>query len=197
MKKLFSLLAMVLMVVGLPLSALANEHGEPPVEEFEQKLDELIYNQETEEGSWQLANYDSYDALVEDFEQIMSPEVAEGYLESFFTEEDGNAYLVPTEGPPLIQFDQEYDLEQVSDTEYHLTQSSSNALYGDYTIMVTYSYEGDQWMITERTTEYGTSGNGGEMPDTATATPSMILFGAVLIGAGTVMVVRKRLMETE
>lgn len=191
LKKLVSILAVLLVFAGLPASVFAEVHGEPPVEELEQQFHDLIFQETTEDQ--QLTNYDSLDALEFDFRSIMVWPLADHYMNQYFYEENGNVYLVATEGPIEINMDEDYTLEQISDTEYQLTQSSSNELWGDYTLTITYSYEAGKWVFADRNEVIGDGGTGGEMPDTATATPTMVLVGIALISAGALMIVRRRM----
>lgn len=193
LKKLVSILVAMLVMAGVPVAVFAEEHGEPPVEELEQQFHDLIFQEH--EQDYELQNYDSLDALEFDMRSIMVWPLADHYLNQFFYEEDGNVYLVPTEGPIEINFDEDYTLEQISETEYQLTQESSNALWGDYTLTITYSYEAGKWVFSDRMDIVGSSDNGGEMPDTATSNPIMVLFGFLLFGAGAVFVLRETLAE--
>lgn len=189
-KKVISILAAVLVFAGLQSPVLAEEHGKPPVEELEQQFVDLIY-QETAEDQ-EVQNYDALGALKQDLQGIMMAPLADHYLEEFFYEENDNLYLTARDGPIQLNTEEDYQLEQVNDTTYKLTQTSSNELHGDYTLTITYSYEAGRWVFADRMGIVGYSDNGGELPETATSNPAMVLFGITVIGAGALMMLRRR-----
>ena len=191
-KRLAFLLAAVLMFFGLQTPVLAQETGEPPVAELEQQFIDLLYQETTENGI--VKNYDSLEALKQDLEEIMTESLADYYLDTFYYEQNGNLYLEARDGPTLLQTEEPYSLEKVNDTTYKLTQSSHNELEGDYTLTITYSYEAGEWIFADRM-DVTSSETGGELPDTATANPLLILLGLSLAGAGSLLLVRKTRTE--
>lgn len=194
MKRMIFVLALLVVSLSIPAVVVAEEHGEPPVEELEQQFYDLVY-QETE-NAYQLRDYDSIDALEEDMNQVMAPELANYYLDLLFYEEDGIPYVVPTEGPFQLDMEAAYTLEQTGETEYRVTQSSVNALNEEFTLTIVYQYEDGNWYIADRIEAIDYSDNpGGEMPDTATVTPTMLLTGLILIGTGTICMARKRRLD--
>ncbi|MCA0988474.1 hypothetical protein [Guptibacillus algicola] len=183
-----------LVFMGMNTPAFAANHGEPPIKEMEQKFHELIHQETNEDGV--VKNYDSKDRLEQEFNQHMLPEPARYYVDTYFKEEDGKLYLKSMDAPVEVMWDKDYTLEQIDDQNYKLTQTGENELRGEYTLTINYTYEADKWEFADRTVEKGaTEDTGGEMPDTATNLPTMMLIGSGAVLAGAVVLVAKRRVE--
>lgn len=190
MKKLVVAVLVLVTLTGLQIPVFAENHGEPPVKELEQQFYDLIYMDTAE--NYEVEQYDSLDRLEEDMKSIMVWPLADHYLDTYFEERDGNVYLIPTEGPIRLNMDEDYTLEKISDDEYKLTQHGENALRGEYTLTITYSYEAGKWVFGNRMDIVSSSDNGGEMPDTATSLPNAIAFGGALMAAGALVLISRR-----
>ncbi|RAZ79661.1 LPXTG cell wall anchor domain-containing protein [Planococcus halotolerans] len=190
LKKLVVAVLVLVTLTGLQIPVFAENHGEPPVKELEQQFYDLIYMDTAE--NYEVEQYDSLDRLEEDMKSIMVWPLADHYLDTYFEERDGNVYLIPTEGPIRLNMDEDYTLEKISDDEYKLTQHGENALRGEYTLTITYSYEAGKWVFGNRMDIVSSSDNGGEMPDTATSLPNAIAFGGALMAAGALVLISRR-----
>ncbi|WP_174727111.1 LPXTG cell wall anchor domain-containing protein [Mesobacillus harenae] len=187
LKKLTAAFAILLMVAGIHSPALADNHGEPPIEELEAQFESFIFP-EVENGM--LTDYDSLDRLEQDMNGIMTFPLTDHYLDTYFIERDGDVVIRATEGPMLVDFDQDFTLEKVNNDHYKLTQTGHNQLRGDYTIEIDYSYEAGKWVFVDRMDIVGTE-SGGELPDTATSMPLMMLSGGLLMAFGAMMIFRR------
>ncbi|QHJ70577.1 LPXTG cell wall anchor domain-containing protein [Planococcus halotolerans] len=190
LKKLVVAVLVLVTLTGLQIPVFAENHGEPPVKELEQQFYDLIYMETAE--NYEVEQYDSMAQLEEDMKSIMVWPLADHYLDTYFEERDGNVYLIPTEGPIRLNMDEDYTLEKISDEEYKLTQHGENALRGEYTLTITYSYEAGKWVFGNRMDIASSSDNGGEMPDTATSLPNAIAFGGALMAAGALVLISRR-----
>jgi LPXTG-motif cell wall-anchored protein len=186
---LSAVLVILLLALGFQGVVSAENHGEPPIMELEQQFENLIYQETTENG--QLKNYDSMDKLEQDLKGIMVWPLADHYLDTFFYEENGNVYLVSRDGPISFMSDQEYHLEKINDKHYKLTQSGNNELSGDYMLTIDYKYEAGKWVFGERM-DNAQADNGGQMPDTATSLPVMIVVGGMLMLIGALFMMRRK-----
>ncbi|RLQ86700.1 LPXTG cell wall anchor domain-containing protein [Planomicrobium sp. Y74] len=190
LKKLVVAVLVLVTLTGLQIPVFAENHGEPPVKELEQQFYDLIYMETAE--NYEVEQYDSLDRLEEDMKSIMVWPLADHYLDTYFEERDGNVYLIPTEGPIRLNMDEDYTLEKISDEEYKLTQHGENALRGEYTLTITYSYEAGKWVFGNRMDIVSSSEDGGEMPDTATSLPNAMAFGGALMAAGALLLISRR-----
>lgn len=184
-----------LVFMGMNTPVFADNHGEPPVKEMEQKFHELIHQETNEDGV--VKNYDSKDRLEQEFNQHMLPEPARYYVDTYFKEDDGKLYLKSMDAPVEVMWDKDYTLEQVDDQNYKLTQTGENELRGEYTLTVHYTYEAEKWEFAERSVTKGANeGNkGGEMPDTATNLPTMMVIGSGAVLAGALLLVARRRVD--
>ncbi|RBW71099.1 LPXTG cell wall anchor domain-containing protein [Bacillus taeanensis] len=157
--------------------------------ELEQQFKDFIYQETMEDG--QLKNYDSMDKLEQDLKGIMVWPLADHYLDTFFYEENGNVYLESRDGPISLMTDQEYSLEKMNENHYKLTQSGNNELRGDYTLTIHYKYEAGKWVFGDRMDNVE-SDNGGQLPDTATSLPLMLVVGGAFIVLGALFMIRRK-----
>ncbi|MFD1032462.1 LPXTG cell wall anchor domain-containing protein [Metaplanococcus flavidus] len=191
LKKSVAAVIVLVMLTGLQMPVFADNHGEPPVRELEQQFRDLIYNLETAQD-YEVVEYDSMARLEEEFRSIMVWPLADHYLETYFEERDGTAYIIPMDGPVQLNLDEDYTLEKVDDNTYELTQQGESALRGEYTLTITYSYEAGKWVFGDRMDHVSSSENGGELPDTATSLPSMMALGGIVMGLGALLLFFRR-----
>ena len=188
LKRFTATLATFLLAAGIHSPAMADDHGEPPVEELEKKFEELLF---PETDGTKVTKYDSIHQLEEDLNGIMKFPLTDYYLEKYFYEEDGQLHIVAMDGAYLVDLEQDYTLEKLSDDHYRLTQNRSNQLRGEFTVQVDYSFEAGRWVFEDRM-DVVNSQDGGELPNTATNMPMMMLSGGLLMAAGAFLIYRKR-----
>lgn len=189
LKNLISIITGLIVVMGAGSPVMAENVGKPPVKELEYRLKELT-TLETNEN-FKVKKYDSKDRLEEEFKSIMVWPLAEYYLDHYFEEKNNNVYIIPTEGPTKINFQNDYNLEKLSDHHYKVTQHGSNQLRGDYTLTIHYKYEAGKWVMADRMNRVGLE-NGGPMPDTASSYPIMMISGLVMLAFGSGMFMIRR-----
>lgn len=103
--------------------------------------------QETDED-YRVIQFANKEELLDDFEEIMSREIAKVYVDFYFTEKNGNLYIVPTETPPWFHEKNEYDMIQINDNQIKMIQENDSVFYGQYVIELILTYS-DQWKITD------------------------------------------------
>lgn len=191
--KRFSVVVVVMFLValtGLHNPVFADNHGEPPVKELEQQFNDLIDLETTEDG--EVKKYDSRDRLEEEMKSIMVWPLADHYLDTYFEERDGKLYLKEMDGPVQLKTDQDYTLEKVSADKYKLTQHGENQLRDEYTLTITYSYEAGKWVFGDRMNHVASSETGGELPDTATSFPIVMVSGGAVMALGALLLIFRR-----
>ncbi|SDM49985.1 hypothetical protein [Sediminibacillus halophilus] len=178
-------------ILGLHSSVSAEDHGNPPVEELEAQFNSLMDLETNEDG--EVKKYSSKGRLEQEFKSIMVWPLADHFVDTYFEEKNGKLYKKEIDGPYRLQTDEDYSLEKINDSEYKLTQQGENQLRGSYTLTITYSYEAGKWVFADRMDHV--SDQGGQMPDTATSLPTMMMFGIIISAIGLlVLTLRKRLM---
>ncbi len=126
------------------------EPDRPPLEDLENQYESMIMQ---EEEQLEVVNYDTKQELIDVFTKIMSLDLAVESADQFFRVSDGELFVSESGGPPLIDFDTEYNLTKNSDKEYDLTQTQENELTGNIRLTVTYQYQEGAWIIANRNVE--------------------------------------------
>ncbi|ALX48877.1 hypothetical protein [Lentibacillus amyloliquefaciens] len=124
----------------------------PPVEELENRYRDMVINQEID--GLEVVNYDSMNELVNAFTEVMSQSLAEQTADDYFREDDGNLYVNESGGPAFLNAESDYDLTEISNTQYELAQTTKTEQSGQFRINITYQYQDDRWIIQERKVNY-------------------------------------------
>ncbi|KKE79511.1 hypothetical protein NSA56_16930 [Oceanobacillus caeni] len=95
-------------------------------------------------------DFHTKEELLKEFEGITTKEVAMPYVDFYYKEKGDGLYIVPTETPPWFVAKNEYKIDQINETKVILTQKNQVDLYGDYTIEIEFTYNGD-WKISSIT----------------------------------------------
>ncbi|MFG6119516.1 hypothetical protein [Thalassobacillus sp. B23F22_16] len=114
-------------------------------ERTDQFMEQLV--QKTDEN-YKVLNYDSKAALLEGFEPIATRKAAKEYVDFYYKEKQSGLYILPTETPPWFVNGQPYDTIDIDKNHKKVIQKNKNELYGDYTIAITFIYDG-KWRIQE------------------------------------------------
>ncbi|WP_066173901.1 LPXTG cell wall anchor domain-containing protein [Bacillus marinisedimentorum] len=185
-KKLASLLTAMFLVFGFSGAVLAENHGEPPVEELEKKFKDWVIQDADEDHK--VKNFDSKEEFKSKLAEIMAMDVAEYIVNTWYYEEDGSLYIIPKDGPIFLNMEKDYILEEKGENEYKLTQEAENTLRGRYTLTIQYLKEDGNWIISNRNgvadNEGTGSESGGELPETATSLPMTMMAGAAAMAGG-------------
>ncbi|QGH33744.1 hypothetical protein GI584_06800 [Gracilibacillus salitolerans] len=104
---------------------------------------------ENTEDDGALADYESKEALKEEFMNVMSEDLADSFVSHYFEEDNGKVYVVPTEAPVWFEEDSDFSLEQVNDLEYEVTQEQSNELIGNIRMTYVITSTEDSWIVNE------------------------------------------------
>lgn len=98
--------------------------------------------------SYRVVNFDTKQELLEAFTEVAHKEVAQPYVDFYFTEREEGLYILPTETPPWFIPENDYDMIELDKTNYIIKQTNDSYIYGEYTIEFKFTYETD-WKITE------------------------------------------------
>ncbi|GEL77930.1 hypothetical protein [Tenuibacillus multivorans] len=99
----------------------------------EKFMDHLV--QDVDED-YRVQNYQSMESYKDSFKQLASQKVVDMYVDMFYEEKGQALYIIPTETPPWFVEGNEYELEQLDEQTYRVTQTNDLELYGTYTIMI-------------------------------------------------------------
>ncbi|SEO27142.1 hypothetical protein SAMN04488134_105202 [Amphibacillus marinus] len=102
---------------------------------------------DVEEDGYELTTYQSIDDIQVLFEDVMTAEHAQQMLESFIVEDDGGIYIIPSQGMTFIDPEQDFAIEQISETAYMLSQNVANELIGQVELSYRIEWHLSQWLI--------------------------------------------------
>ncbi|SFD93482.1 hypothetical protein SAMN05216238_10617 [Lentibacillus persicus] len=112
----------------------------------DQFIDTLV--QEADEQN-RVVNFDTKSALLNEFENISTKEVAAGYVDYYYTEKNEGLYIKPTETPPWFNEHNDYDMIHKDSNTVYIKQENTTDLYGTYTIIFEFKWKADQWYISD------------------------------------------------
>ncbi|PKR78139.1 hypothetical protein CEY16_09505 [Halalkalibacillus sediminis] len=90
--------------------------------------------QEADEN-YKVKNFDTLAKLKEHFQPLASEDVINEFVNYFYKEQEDGLYIVPTETPAWFIPDNDYEVENVNEQEYVVTQTNQTELDGTYTIV--------------------------------------------------------------
>ncbi|MFD1361421.1 hypothetical protein [Lentibacillus salinarum] len=103
--------------------------------------------QETDEAN-KVIHFDTKQAVLKEFENITTKDVASDYVQFYFHEASDGLYLKPTETPPWFHENHDYDMIRKDAGTVEVVQKNTTDLYGTYTVSIEFSWDNDQWSIT-------------------------------------------------
>ncbi|GEM_PF-2702301 len=86
------------------------------------------------------------EALIDRYQDIVSKQAVQPYIDYYFEEHDGGLYIVPTELPPWFISGNPYEVTQLDNGNVVIEQENEIDLYGRYRILIEFSQE-DNWQI--------------------------------------------------
>ncbi len=124
--------------------------------ELEREFRDRLF-QDTVDGEGflpEVRDFDDAASLIDYLAEIMDRDLAEGYVEDFYEEEDGVLYLIPRDGPTFIEEEVPFGVYVQHPGRYYLMQEHQSELVGGrYRLRVDYQYAGESWIILDRQIE--------------------------------------------
>lgn len=125
---------------------LDEDDDSPPVEyildEFRKRLIQDI------DEDYRVLDFNTKQELIEYISEVSDPGIAKEYVDEFYRMKDGELYIIPRDGPMLIDTNKGYTVNKISKSRYQIVQSGENELWGKYTIETTVEKTGNGWLIT-------------------------------------------------
>ncbi len=109
-----------------------------------------ILVQETDED-YQVKAYEDKASLLQAFYHITTEEVVKPYVDTYYYEQNGALYIIPTETPPWFDKQNDYDVLQLEENKILVKQENQSDLYGAYRIDLELTYATPGWKITKIT----------------------------------------------
>ena len=92
-------------------------------------------------------NLNTKEDYIHYYEKISNLGVADGFINSFFIEQNGKMEAIQTEPPMWLDPEQPYGFKVISDTEMEVSQFSSEEMYGPLTLIISYKKVNGKWII--------------------------------------------------
>jgi hypothetical protein len=101
----------------------------------------------------ELNEYETRDEIIQQFSTIMTKEQAEDLADIYINDKDGKLSVVATEAPIWLKDEQDYNVEKISEGEYHVIQNNSSELRGNLEVTFDLVMEDDSWLVSKTKTE--------------------------------------------
>ncbi|MFW5972235.1 MAG: LysM peptidoglycan-binding domain-containing protein [Bacillota bacterium] len=139
-------LLLALSIFSITAFASSNQNIRSTIIDLTTKFhDQLI--QDTS-NDYRVKDFDSKDELIKSLTDIVSSDIAVGYVNSYYYEKDDQLYLIAKDGPIMLKPNLPFQITQVDNSTYEAVQENQNMLYGRYTLTVTISRLNEEWKIT-------------------------------------------------
>lgn len=139
---------------------LTDDEAVKTLNEYRDTFMRMVENTE-DDGS--LRDYATKEEVKTELQMIMSEQLAESYVSHYFEEDNGKLYIVPTEAPVWFEEEQEFMFEEVSETEYEVSQEQSDELIGIVRMNYMLTLDGEGWIVSEiRSEEIASENNNRE-----------------------------------
>ncbi|UCZ51401.1 hypothetical protein LGQ02_10945 [Bacillus shivajii] len=124
------------------------ETPEPEVERVLTEFEEVFMNViENSDENGKVTNHESKEDLSEHFTQIMSPQLAEWHVETYFREEEGDVFVIPTDTPLWFDDSKPYDEVKENDETYHVYQIRENEMIGKVEMIYILTVDEGKWIV--------------------------------------------------
>lgn len=129
----------------------AEDEVRPPVQDILDGFEKRLI-QETDED-YKVKDFTTRQQLIEHISQVAVTTLAEEYVDRFYEIKDGELYIIPRDGPMLIDTGEDYQLEKINPLKYRVVQSGENELWGEYTVETIVEEINGKWLISQINTE--------------------------------------------
>lgn len=113
----------------------------------------LLFDPTLKEGSYEVVGFSSKEDLEKEALEYAEEALIEDYLDEYYREEDGNLFVVPTEGPARLSTQEPIERENIDANTVRFTQEAENALWGSYRLEIIFRKTEEIWRISEQTME--------------------------------------------
>lgn len=96
---------------------------------------------------YRVTDFNTKEDLLNAFTEVTTKELASNYVDYYYIEQEEALYILPTEAPPGFIPGNDYNMIQLSETEFVIQQTNFSYIYGEYTLEINFTYEAD-WKIT-------------------------------------------------
>lgn len=112
--------------------------------QYKQSYSSLV--KEAEENSGKIISFSTKAEIQKSFTGILTDEYAASFTDSYFTEKDGNVFIIPKDGPPWLT-DEDFTVKKIEDDHYFVTQEQDSLDLGHVLLTYHFQYVDDNWLI--------------------------------------------------
>ncbi|MDG5786201.1 hypothetical protein QA612_01770 [Evansella sp. AB-P1] len=102
---------------------------------------------ESRDEDLRIPDIDSKRDMVEHVNSVMSVELGRLFAETYFEERDDGLYVIPKDGLTYLAENEPYEVEKVSETEYHVIQERDTPMLGHINMIYHLAYDGENWVV--------------------------------------------------
>ncbi|MCJ8008141.1 hypothetical protein ACFFF5_10925 [Lederbergia wuyishanensis] len=104
--------------------------------------------EEAKENNDKITSFASKAEIQQSFTGVLTEEFAASIVDSYFTEKDGNVFIIPKTGPAWL-LDEDFTVTKVEDDHYIVTQEQDTLTYGHALVTYHFKYVDDNWLISK------------------------------------------------
>jgi len=100
-------------------------------------------------NSGQITSFHTKKEIQQHFSVIMTDEFAASIVDTYFTEQDGNVFIIAIGGPAWLMVDEDFTVQKIENNHYTATQEQSNISIGH--VLLTYHFQqvDGNWLISK------------------------------------------------
>ncbi|MBS4198115.1 hypothetical protein KHA93_00385 [Bacillus sp. FJAT-49732] len=106
------------------------------------------FAKEAEENNEKITSFASKAEIQQSFTGVLTEEFAASIVDSYFTEKDGNVFIIPKSGPAWLS-EKDFTVTKVEDDQYIVIQEQDSLTLGH--VLLTYHFQNidDNWLISK------------------------------------------------
>lgn len=132
---------------------IVNELTKNQAIEIEKEFFNRVLNLKMIEETYEIVDYHSKEELINYVSEIADKKLAEAFVNSLYTEENGKLYIIPKGGPARILPDSPSELNKLDEKTFELIQEEEDMLRGPYRLTIEFKYLDDSWKMSNRKEE--------------------------------------------
>jgi len=104
--------------------------------------------EEAKENNDKITSFASKSEIQQSFNGVLTDEFSASIVDSYFTEKDGNVFIIPKSGPAWL-LDEDFTVTKVEDDHYIVTQEQDTLTLGHVLVTYHFQYVDDNWLISK------------------------------------------------
>ncbi|WP_017470924.1 hypothetical protein [Amphibacillus jilinensis] len=128
------------------IESLSDDQANQIIIDYRSAYEEIINDQD---DSQYLTTFESLDDIDRHLTTIMTDQHAQSVKDMYVQEHDDGIYLVPMDGVVLIDPEENYAIEEISENHYTITQQKTNEIVGHVELIYHVEWVEEQWLVAD------------------------------------------------